>query len=67
MLYCLIKFSLDHVLNCLYRFSGIIKTSYTKVKLAVQTKSVDFEDYEQKLLGYPLYPIDEINYIVHVV
>ena len=67
MLYCLIKFSLDHVVYCINRLSEIIKSSYAKVKRVVQSKSVDFEDYEQKLLGYPLYPIDDINYIVHIV
>ena len=67
MLYCLIKFSLDQAAHYISRLSEIIKSSYAKVKRVVQAKSVDFEDYEQKLLGYPFYPIDEINYIVHIV
>ena len=67
MLHCITKYLLDRIFLCIDRFAGVIKTSYKKVKYVVKPGHVDFEDFEQKLLGYPLFPLDDLNYIVHVV
>ena len=67
MLHCLTKFLLDHVIRCIGRFAVVFKTSCARIKFAVLPGTLEFEDCEQKLLGYSLYPLDEHNRIVHVV